>query len=192
MPGDEWQRFANVRAFLGYMYGHPGKKLLFMGQELGQYEEWNWQGQIRWDLLDYDYHRKLQHLVAELNRLYKSEPAFYEDDSSFQGFEWIDFRDVDASVIAFLRRAKDRSNFLVFVCNFTPVPRHHYRIGVPVDGNYIELLNTDSSAFGGSNLGNFGWRNADPQPSHGHGFSLLLTLPPLSVVVFKPEPAGEA
>jgi 1,4-alpha-glucan branching enzyme len=188
MPGDEWQRFANVRAFLGYMYGHPGKKLLFMGQELGPYEEWDWQSQIRWELLDYEYHRKLQMLVAELNRLYKAEPAFHQVDSSFNGFEWIDFRDVDASVIAFLRRAKDPGDYLVFVCNFTPVPRHKYCIGVPRDGNYTEIFNSDSSLFGGSNMGNFGWRNAEPNPSHGHPFSLSLTLPPLSVVVFKPEP----
>jgi 1,4-alpha-glucan branching enzyme len=187
MPGDEWQRFANVRAFLAYMYGHPGKKLLFMGQELGPYEEWDWQSQIRWELLDFEYHRKLQMLIAELNRLYKSQPALYQVDCSFEGFDWIDFRDVDASVIAFLRRAKDPNDFLVFVCNFTPVPRHNYRTGVPRDGNYIELLNTDSSLFGGSNMGNFGWRNAEDQPSHGHPFSLSLTLPPLSVVVFKPE-----
>ncbi|MBL8237945.1 MAG: 1,4-alpha-glucan branching protein GlgB [Bryobacterales bacterium] len=187
MPGDEWQRFANVRAFLGYMYGHPGKKLLFMGQELGPYEEWNWQTQIRWELLDYDFHRRLQALVAELNKLYKSEPALYEVDNSHTGFEWIDFRDVDASVIAFQRRAKNPEDFLVFVCNFTPVPRYQYRIGVPRDGNYTELLNTDSNIFGGSNMGNFGWRNADPIKSHGHNFSLSLTLPPLSVVIFKPE-----
>ncbi|MSV32359.1 MAG: 1,4-alpha-glucan branching protein GlgB [Bryobacterales bacterium] len=187
MPGDEWQRFANVRAFLGYMYGHPGKKLLFMGQELGPYAEWNWETQIPWELLEFELHRKLQTLIAELNRLYKSEPALYQVDTSFNGFEWIDFRDVDASVIAFLRRAKDPNDFLVFACNFTPQPRHSYRIGVPSDGNYIELLNTDSSQYGGGNMGNFGWRNADPVQSHGHPFSLSLTLPPLSVVVFKPE-----
>jgi len=187
MPGDEWQRFANVRAFLAYMYGHPGKKLLFMGQELGQYEEWDWQGQIRWELLEFHFHRKLQALIAELNKLYKSQPALYEVDTSFNGFEWIDFRDVDASVIAFLRRGKNPDDFLVFVCNFTPVPRHHYRIGVPRDGNYMEILNTDSSAFGGSNMGNMGWRNADAHKSHGHPFSLSLTLPPLAVVVFQPE-----
>jgi len=186
MPGDEWQRFANVRAFLGYMYGHPGKKLLFMGQELGPYAEWNWETQIPWELLEYEFHRKLQTLIAELNKLYKSEPALYEVDSSFNGFEWIDFRDVDASVIAFLRRAKDPEDFLVFVCNFTPQPRHTYRIGVPRDGNYMELLNTDSSQYGGGNMGNLGWRNADPIESHGHPFSLSLTLPPLAVVVFKP------
>jgi len=187
MPGDEWQRFANVRAFLGYMYGHPGKKLLFMGQELGPYTEWDWQSQIPWELLEYEFHRKLQTLVAELNRLYQSEPALYEVDSSFNGFEWVDFRDVDSSVIAFLRRAKNPRDFLLFVCNFTPQPRHGYRLGVPRDGNYAEILNTDSSQFGGSNMGNFGWRNADPRASHGHPFSLSLTLPPLSVVVFKPE-----
>jgi len=188
MPGDEWQRFANVRAFLGYMYGHPGKKLLFMGQEIGQYEEWDWQGQIRWNMLDFPFHRKLQALVTELNRLYQSEPALYQVDTSFAGFEWIDFRDVDASVIAFMRRGKDPNDFLVFVCNFTPEPRRDYRIGVPRDGNYTELLNTDSELFGGSNMGNCGWRNAEEIRTHGHPYSLSLTLPPLSVVVFKPEP----
>jgi len=187
MPGDEWQRFANVRAFMAYMYGHPGKKLLFMGQEIGQYEEWDWQGQIRWELLQYEFHRKLQHLIAELNRIYKTEPALYEIDNSFQGFEWIDFHDIDSSVISFLRRAKDPEDFLVFACNFTPMPRHNYKVGVPRDGNYIELLNTDAADFGGSNLGNFGWRNADESSAHGRPFSLTLTLPPLAVVVFKPQ-----
>jgi len=187
MPGDEWQRFANVRAFLAYMYGHPGKKLLFMGQELGQYEEWDWQGQVRWELLQFEFHRKLQRLVAELNRLYIAEPAMHQVDSSYRGFEWIDFHDVDASVISFLRIAKDPEDFLVFACNFTPVPRYGYRIGVPRDGNYVEILNTDAADFGGSNVGNLGWRNADAAPSHGKEFSLTMTLPPLGVVVFKPE-----
>jgi 1,4-alpha-glucan branching enzyme len=167
--------------------GIPARKLLFMGQELGPYTEWDWQSQIPWELLEYEFHRKLQTLIADLNRLYKSEPALYEVDSSFNGFEWVDFRDVDSSVIAFLRRAKNPKDFLLFVCNFTPQPRHSYRLGVPRDGNYAEILNTDSSQFGGSNMGNFGWRNADPRASHGHPFSLSLTLPPLSVVVFKPE-----
>ncbi len=187
MPGDEWQRFANVRAFLGYMYGHPGKKLLFMGQELGQYEEWDWQGQIRWDLLQYPFHRKLQALVAELNRLYRDLPALFEVEHSFSGFEWIDIHDVDSSVISFLRRAKDPEDFLVFVCNFTPQPRMNYRIGVPAAGHYDEILNTDADMFGGSNVGNFGGRSADPAECHGRPFSLSLTLPPLAVIVLRPH-----
>jgi 1,4-alpha-glucan branching enzyme len=187
MPGDEWQRFANVRAFLGYMYGHPGKKLLFMGQELGQYEEWDWQGQIRWDLLEYPYHRKLQALVSELNRLYRELPALFEVEHSFAGFEWIDIHDVDSSVISFVRRAKDTEDFLVFVCNFTPQPRMNYRVGVPRAGHYGEILNTDAEMFGGSNVGNFGGRTADAVEAHGRAHSVSLTLPPLAVIVLRPE-----
>src|ERR1035441_3033571 len=151
MPGDEWQQFANVRAFLAYMYAHPGKKLLFMGQEIGQHEEWNHNEGRRWDLLTFDYHRKLQSLVEELNRFYRANPALYQVDFHHAGFEWVDFHDVDNSVIAFLRRAEDPKNFLLFCCNFTPVVHEHYLFGVPEEGVYEEVLNTDSHLFGGSN-----------------------------------------
>ena len=186
MPGDEWQRFANVRAFLGYMYGHPGKKLLFMGQEIGQYEEWNDAGSVRWNMLDYDLHRKLQAYVTDLNRIYRSHPAMYEKDNEYEGFDWVDFRDVESSVISFVRRAKDPADWMLFVCNFTPAPRHNYRVGVRDLGGYVEVLNSDSHLFGGSNLGNHGWVVAEAIPDHGHPYSISLTLPPLSVVGFKP------
>ena len=186
MPGDEWQRFANARAFLAYMYGHPGKKLLFMGSEIGQYEEWNCEAGVHWELLCFDYHRKLQLLVKELNRIYRSEPALYEVDYRHSGFEWVDFHDVEGSVISFIRRAEDPRDFLLFVCNFTPVARHNYRIGVPEAGFYDEILNTDSELFGGGNVGNGGLVSSDPVPDHGRDHSLSVTLPPLGVVVFRP------
>ena len=186
MPGDEWQRFANARSFLAYMYGHPGKKLLFMGSEIGQYEEWNHDSSVRWELLDFDYHRKLQALVRELNAMHRDEPALHEVDFHSSGFEWIDFHDVEGSVIAFLRRATRPDDFVLFFCNFTPIPRTNYRFGVPAKGSYREILNTDSEMFGGSNIGNGGAVTAEPIAQHGRDHSINITLPPLGVVVFKP------
>ncbi len=186
MPGDEWQRFANVRAFLGYMWAHPGKKLLFMGSEIGQYEEWNHEAQPPWEVLQFDFHRKLQAYNAELNRIYRREPALYEVDFHHTGFEWVDFHDVEGSVISFLRFAEDRRDFLLIVCNFTPVPRHGYRIGVPEEGFYQEILNSDSELFGGSNVGNGGLVSSQAIPAHGRPFSVSLTLPPLGVLWLKP------
>ena len=185
MPGDEWQRFANVRAFLAYMYGHPGKKLLFMGSEIGQYEEWNYTTGVRWSLIEFDYHRKLQTLARELNRLYTSQPAMYEVDFHWSGFEWMDFHDVDNSIIAFLRRAQDPADFLLFCCNFTPVVRQGYRFGVPVPGLYGEVLNTDAEMFGGSGVGNPAGIQSEPVKAHGRDHSILVTLPPLAVVAFR-------
>jgi len=185
MPGDEWRQFANVRAFLAYMWGHPGKKLLFMGQDIGQREEWNSAGQVRWELLEFDYHRKLQALVRELNRIYRSSPALYQVDFHYRGFEWVDFRDSANSVIAFLRRAEDPKDFILFCCNFTPVARTGYEFGVPEEGFYEEILNTDSELFGGSNLGNGGLVSSRPIPKHGHPSSIAVTLPPLAVVAFR-------
>jgi 1,4-alpha-glucan branching enzyme len=185
MPGDEWRQFANARAFLAYMWGHPGKKLLFMGQDIGQREEWNSSGQIRWELLEFDFHRKLQALVRELNRIYRSSPALYQVDFNYRGFEWVDFRDSANSVIAFLRRAEDPRDFILFCCNFTPVPREGYEFGVPEEGFYEEILNTDSELFGGSNLGNGGLVSSRPIPKHGHASSIAVTLPPLAVVAFR-------
>src|SRR5689334_9332812 len=187
MPGDEWQRFANVRAFLGYMFGHPGKKLLFMGSEFGQTAEWNHAEGLPWWLLQFPVHHKLQTMVRELNRLYRTEPALYQVDDDFRGFEWIDFRDAEASVIIFARYAQDRENFLVFCCNFTPVPRTGYRIGLPRLCGYREVFNSDADMFGGSNMGNGGWVQAAQLASHGQAASAPVTLPPLSVVVLKPE-----
>jgi len=188
MPGDEWQRFANVRAFLTYMYAHPGKKLLFMGCEIGQYEEWNHNASVRWDLLEFGYHRQLQAFVRELNRFYRSQPCLYELDTSYEGFEWVDFNDVDHSVIAFLRRASDPPDFLLFCCNFTPAPRFGYRFGVPAPGFYEEVFNSDSQWFGGSNLGNAGGVASEQVPAHGRPHSISITLPPLAVVAFRRRP----
>jgi 1,4-alpha-glucan branching enzyme len=184
MPGDEWQRFANCRAFLAYMWAHPGKKLLFMGSDVGNPWEWNNDGAVPWDLLQYDVHSKLQLFVKELNRLYQSEPALFEIDFHHSGFEWVDFHDADNSVIAFLRRAEDGS-FVLFCCNFTPVPRMKYRFGVSDEGFYQEILNSDSEMFGGSNMGNGGLVSTEPIPSHGRPFSVSVTLPPLAVVAFR-------
>lgn len=186
MPGDIWQKFANLRLFYGFMYSHPGKKLLFMGGEFGQWDEWNHDKSIDWHLLRFKPHRCLQKYVVDLNHLYQSEPALYEVDFHYKGFEWIDFRDTDQSVISFIRKAKDLHNFLVVVCNFTSVPRIGYRIGVPEKCFYNEMLNSDSQLYGGSNLGNAGGINADKIPWHGRPYSITITLPPLSVLIFKP------
>jgi 1,4-alpha-glucan branching enzyme len=185
MPGDEWRQFANVRAFLAYMWAHPGKKLLFMGQEIGQREEWNHDASIPWEILEFDYHRKLQSLVRELNRIYRANPALYEVDFHYSGFEWVDFHDWGASIIAFLRKAEDPKDFLLFCCNFTPVPRKGYEFGVPEAGFYEEILNTDSEMFGGSNMGNGGMVSSRPIPKHNRPQSIAVTLPPLSVVAFR-------
>jgi 1,4-alpha-glucan branching enzyme len=172
--------------FLGYMFGHPGKKLLFMGCDIGQTSEWNYNESLPWHLLHWPVHYTLQTMVKEINWLYRREPAMYEVDDSFAGFEWIDFRDSEASVISFVRFAKDRADFLVFACNFTPVPRHGYRIGVPSAGVYQEVFNTDAAMFGGSNMGNGGAVTAEPVASHGRPASVRIVLPPLAMVVFKP------
>lgn len=185
MPGDMWQKFANLRLFYGFMYGHPGKKLLFMGGEFGQWDEWNHDRSIDWHLLQYEPHWRLQKYVKDLNHLYRSEPALYEVDFNYWGFEWIDFRDSEQSIISFIRRSKAPDDFLIFVCNFTPVPRFNYRIGVPQSGFYKEILNSDSSEYWGSNLGNSGGVPAEEIPWHGRPYSMNITLPPLATIVFK-------
>ena len=185
MPGDEWRQFANARAFLAFMWAHPGKKLLFMGQDIGQREEWNHEASVPWHVLEFDPHRKLQRLVQELNRLYRANPAMYQVDFHHSGFEWVDFHDVENSVIAFLRRAADPADFLLFCCNFTPVPRQGYEFGVPEEGFYEEILNTDSELFGGSNTGNGGLVSSRPKPCHERPHSIAVTLPPLGVVAFR-------
>jgi 1,4-alpha-glucan branching enzyme len=186
MPGDIWQKFANLRALLGYMYGHPGKKLLFMGSEFGQWREWNFDESLDWHLLQHEPHKKLQRFVSDLNHIYKTEPAMHEVDFEWHGFEWIDFHDSDNSVISFIRRAKNHDDFLVFVFNLTPIPRFGYKVGVPRGGFYREILNSDSEIYWGGNLGNAGGVYADNVPCHARQFSLNLILPPLSVLILKP------
>ncbi len=186
MPGDEWQRFANARAFLTYMWGHPGKKLLFMGSEIGQTAEWNSESQVEWWLLDHEIHRRFQNFNAALNALYRAEPALYEIDFNYTGFEWIDFHDADHSIVSFIRRAKRPEDYLVFVCNFTPTPQKGYRVGFPEAGMHREIFNSDAEMFGGSNMGNGGYVNVEAQPSHGRPASAEVIMPPLGVVVFKP------
>jgi len=191
MPGDAWQKFANLRCFYVYMYGHPGKKLLFMGGEFGQWREWDHEQSLDWHLLEEDpYHRGVQGLVCDLNHLYRSEPALYEVDFEPRGFEWIDCHDWQTSVVSFLRRGKNPDDFMVIICNFTPVPRHGYRVGVPMGGEYTEVLNSDAAIYGGSNLGLGGAVWAQAVPEHGRPFSLVLTLPPLAGLMLRPRAAG--
>jgi 1,4-alpha-glucan branching enzyme len=185
MPGDLWQRFANLRALLGFMYGHPGKKMLFMGGEFGQWHEWNHDESLQWHLLEHESHRGLQRYTKDLNRLYQSEPALYEVDFEWSGFQWIDFSDADHAVIAFMRRARNTEDAIICIGNFTPVPREQYRIGLPAMGSYRELLNSDAEFYGGSNMGNGGMRHAEPTPWHGQPYSIPLTLPPLSMLFLK-------
>jgi 1,4-alpha-glucan branching enzyme len=188
MPGDDWQQFANLRAYYSFMYGHPGKKLLFMGGEFGQTNEWYHEASLDWHLLDMGpYHRGLQRLVQDLNSLYRAQPALHQVDFDPRGFQWIDCNDWEGSTISFLRRGRNPEDLLVFVCNFTPVVREQYRVGVPRGGFYRELLNSDSALYGGTNLGNAGGVLAQALPMHGHDHSLLLKLPPLAALVFQPE-----
>ncbi|MCL6647074.1 MAG: 1,4-alpha-glucan branching protein GlgB [Chloroflexi bacterium] len=186
MPGDWWQQFANLRLLYGFQYGHPGKKLLFMGGELGQWNEWSEATELDWGLREWPMHRGLMRYVEDLNRLLIREPALHEVDFDWTGFEWVDFHDAAQSVLSFLRKAKDPDDWLLFVFNLTPLPRHNYRIGVPSPGYYRELLNSDSEVYGGSNVGNLGGVQAEPVPAHGRPWSLRLTLPPLAVIVMKP------
>jgi 1,4-alpha-glucan branching enzyme len=185
MAGDDWQKFANLRLLLGYFYCHPGKKLLFMGSELAQRNEWWSEVSLDWELLEHEAHRGIQRLLAHLNYLYVSEPALHEVDFDWTGFEWIDCHDADASVLAFLRRGRDPQDFLVVVLNFTPVVRDHYRVGVPAEGFYREILNTDSTYYAGSNVGNAGGVQAEAIAWNGRPYSLNLRLPPLAAVAFK-------
>jgi 1,4-alpha-glucan branching enzyme len=185
MPGDDWQKFANLRAMLGYMFTQPAKKLLFQGGEIGQRDEWSHERSVDWYLLEYEPHRGIQKWVEDLNRLYRAEPALYELDLDPAGFEWIDCSDADASVVIFLRKARTNADLILVACNFTPVPRFPYRVGVPRGGRWTEILNSDAAVYGGSGWGNLGGLEAMPEPSHGRPMSLDLTLPPLSVVALK-------
>ena len=192
MPGDMWQKFANLRTLYGFMYGHPGRKLLFMGGEFGQWIEWDFSKSLDWNLLDYDMHRQLQEYVKDLNRLYTNEPALFVNDLSYQSFEWIDFHDSDNSVVSFMRKniGKEKDT-LIFICNFTPVPRQGYRIGAPMKGFYRELIKSDSLKYGGSGVGNANGLTAEDLAWQGQPYSLNLMLPPLATAVFKLEKGQE-
>ena len=186
MPGDLKQRFANLRILLTFMYGHPGKKLLFMGGEFGQYNEWNEAISLDWHLLEHETHQGIQRLIGDLKRLYVSEPALYELDSDHRGFEWIDFSDLDSQLVSFSRQGKNPDEHLVFVFNLTPVKRGPYRIGVPRSGYYEEVLNSDSAYYDGSGIGNLGGVEAEPIPFHLRDYSIEITVPPLCGLVFRP------
>jgi 1,4-alpha-glucan branching enzyme len=185
MPGDEWQKFANMRLLLGYMYTHPGKKLLFMGAEFGQWSEWDHDKSLDWHLLQHPLHQALQTWMKHLNILYRHEPALYELDFVSAGFAWDGISDSEQSVVSFFRKGMSPDAVLLVVCNFTPVPRHNYRVGVTAGGYWREVLNSDSRQYGGSGQGNFGGVEATPVPMHGKYHSLSITLPPLGMVVFK-------
>ncbi len=187
MPeADLWEKFANLRLLYAYMYGHPGKKLLFMGGEIGQWEEWNHDRSLQWDLLRWDSHRGIRQFVRDLNRFYGGCRPLHEIDFRPEGFEWIDFRDVDSSVVSFLRRGNDPSDLLVCLFNFTPVVRENYRIGVPASGFYREAINSDSIPYGGSGVGNGGGIGAEAVPWMGRPYSISLTLPPLGALFLRP------
>ena len=188
MPGDDWQKYANTRALLAYMWTHPGKKTIFMGMEFGQRAEWNVWGDLQWDLLNYEPHKGIQLLVDDLNTLYKAEPALWRDDFDQYGFQWIDCNDNRHSVISFMRRESSSGTWLVVVANFTPQSHSHYRVGVPLAGFYEEIFNTDAARYGGSNLGNMGGKPTDEWSIHGYENSLDLCLPPLSLMVFRHDP----
>ena len=187
MPGDMWQRFANLRMMYTYMWMHPGKKLLFMGGEIAQWTEWNYDTSLQWDLLQWDSHRGMQRMVADLNAVYRREPSLHQVDFDHSGFEWVDCHNYDESVLVFIRRGKDPRDFVVVACNFTPVPRMNHRMGLPQGGYYREIFNSDSSYYAGSNLGNGQGVTAEPVGWHGRPFSAPVVMPPLGIIVLKPE-----
>ena len=191
MSGNEWQKFANLRALLGYMYAQPGKKLLFMGAEFGQWSEWSHDRSLDWHLLANPQHAGLQRWVHDLNHLLRQEPALHDLDFSAEGFRWIDCNDTQQSTISLIRRGRSRKNTLIIACNFTPVPRHNYRLGAPDSGIWLEILNSDARDYGGSGQGNLGSLEAAPVPSHGLPHSLNLTLPPLAAVFLKMREAAK-
>jgi len=187
MPGDEWQKFANLRLLFAYMFAQPGKKLLFMGGEFGQSREWSHDRALDWELLQYPVHRGVQAWLRDLNHLYRNQPAMYEQELDPHGFEWVDCNDAPRSIISLLRRGKNANDVVLVACNFTPVPREDYRVGVPVGGWWKELLNSDGRDYAGSGMGNSGGVMAEHKAQHGRPFSLKLTLPPLAAVFLRPE-----
>jgi 1,4-alpha-glucan branching enzyme len=191
MPGDDWQKFASLRALLGYMYAQPGKKLLFMGAELGQWGEWSHDRSLDWHLLEYPPHSGIQRWIHDLNQAYRREPALHQLDFTPEGFGWIDCNDALQSTISLFRRARSTDDVMLIACNFTPIPRQNFRIGAPHAGFWQEVLNSDSHYYGGSGQGSLGTVEAAPVPSHGLPYSLNLTLPPLAAVFFKRKEADE-
>ncbi|MCS7305164.1 MAG: 1,4-alpha-glucan branching protein GlgB [Thermoguttaceae bacterium] len=187
MPGDLWQRFANLRLLLSYMWTHPGKKLLFMGSDFGQWNEWDFDSSLQWDLLQWEPHQGVHKMVADLNRLVQREPALHEVDFDGRGFEWIDCHNYEDSTLSYIRRALDPNDYLVVACNFTPVPRFRHRLGVPELCWYEEIFNSDSMYYGGSNLGNGPGVQAEPIPNHGRPASIQVVLPPLATIILKPR-----
>jgi 1,4-alpha-glucan branching enzyme len=192
MPGDDWQKRAGLRLLFGYMFGQPGKKLLFMGGEIGQWSEWSHEGEIEWNLLEWEEHRGILRWVTDLNRLYAAEPALHELDFQPHGFEWVEGNDAVQSVLAFLRKDA-RGDEILAVFNFTPLARENYRVGVPRDGRWLEVLNSDAAEYGGSGVGNMGGAESTPVPYHGRFHSVVLTLPPLGAIFLRaPAPPGTA
>jgi len=187
MPGDEWRKFANLRLLYSYMFTHPGTKLLFMGSEFGQSAEWNHEKSLDWYLLEYPVHQGIQQIIRNLNQLYRSEPALYQFGFEQRGFHWIDYGDHENSVMSYVREGSSKEDMLIVVCNFTPEIRHHYRIGVPIRGQWKEIFNSDANDFGGSGVRNQGTLTTSPVKIHGRDYSISLILPPLAVTVFKLE-----
>jgi 1,4-alpha-glucan branching enzyme len=184
MPGDDWQRMANLRLLLTYQFTHPGKKLLFMGSEFAQWTEWAHDHGLEWHLTQWERHQSIQLLVKDLNNIYRTYEAAHELDFDGKGFEWIDCNDWENSILVFMRQNAKKDEFLVVACNFTPMPRESYRVGVPVEGFWKEILNSDASLYGGAGIGNGGGKQTQPVPWHGQKNSLLITIPPLGAVVF--------
>ena len=184
MPGDEWQRFANLRLLFGYMFTHPGANLIFMGGEFGQSSEWNFQQSLDWHLLQYDFHIGVQQLIKDLNSLYREYPALYEKQFSPEGFQWIDYGDAENSVLTYIRKGNAKKDDLIVACNFTPVPRENYRIGVPKTRQLKEIFNSDAEKYGGSGMENT-TASVSKTPWHGYERSIEVNLPPLGVVVFR-------
>lgn len=185
MPGDEWQKYANLRLLYGYMFTHPGTKLLFMGSEFGQSAEWNFEASLDWHLLQYPFHQGIKAVITALNTLYKSEPALYEKQFSPEGFEWINYSDHENAVMTYIRKGNDAKNDLIVICNFTPVVRENYRIGIPRKGELTEIFNSDAKLFGGSGVQQNGKLKVEATPYDGRDYSIALTLPPLAISVFK-------
>jgi len=187
MPGDEWQKFANLRLLFGYMWTHPGKKLLFMGGEIAQWREWNHDSSLDWHLLNFQMHSGVKQFIKYLNALYRAEPALHRADHEQSGFEWIDCKDSENSILTYLRKDPESNGVLLVVCNFTPAVRRNYRVGVPAKGLWREVLNSDARDYGGSGQGNMGGVETTPVPFHGREHSICIVLPPLGILIFKPE-----